>query len=29
MKKIYDRFYKELEFGTAGREGVIGAGAIV
>ena len=25
-KEIYDRFYKELEFGTAGLRGVIGAG---
>lgn len=25
-KEIEDRFYKELEFGTAGLRGVIGAG---
>ena len=24
--EIYDRFYRELEFGTAGLRGVIGAG---
>ena len=27
-KEIEDRFYKELEFGTAGLRGVIGAGTI-
>lgn len=25
-EEIYDRFYRELEFGTAGLRGVIGAG---
>ena len=26
QEEIYDRFYRELEFGTAGLRGVLGAG---
>ena len=27
QEEIYDRFYKDLEFGTAGLRGIIGAGS--